>query len=315
MLEEKEQMFRNRLTKVYRHLGKQAKRLNISCYRVYDRDLPEYPLCIEIYEDKIYVAEYKRRYRLTEERHSAWLEKSKAIIAEVLSVPVENIYLKTRQRKAGRTGQYQKQDQSKNEFVVNEHGLKFFVNLQDYLDTGLFLDHRNTRQLVKDSAGNKSVLNLFAYTGSFSVYAAAGGALRVVTIDLSKTYLDWAERNFRLNDLINDGEKYQFIHADVMEWLKKTSNELFDIIILDPPTFSNSQRMDDILDIQRDHVELINNSLRLLNRGGMIYFSTNYLKFELQQEKIKSREIKDITRMTTPFDFEGRNIRLCYRIN
>ena len=185
-------MFRNRLAKVFRHIGKQAKRLGITCYRVYDHDLPEFPFCIEFYGDKLYVAEYKRRHNMTDEEHDEWMEKSIEVICEILSVSKENIFLKLRQRKPGRLGQYQKFDEVQHEFVIEENDLKFIVNLSDYLDTGLFLDHRLTRERVRVEAKDKKVLNLFAYTGSFSVFAAAGGAAEVVTVDLSKTYLNWA---------------------------------------------------------------------------------------------------------------------------
>src|SRR6185436_8584560 len=217
MAEDKFSMFQNRLEKVYRHIGKQAKRMSVSCYRLYDHDLPEFPFCIEVYDKNIYIAEYKRRHGMEENEHDQWLEKSIAVVSEVLKVDRENIFLKLRQRKPGRLGQYQKTAGSGAEFVVNENGLKFIVNLSDYLDTGLFLDHRITRQIVKESAGKK-VLNLFCYTGSFSVYAAAGSADEVISVDLSKTYLDWAERNLVLNGFTTK-EKYSMVHADVMQYL------------------------------------------------------------------------------------------------
>lgn len=306
-------MFQNRLTKVFRHLGKQAKRVGVSCYRVYDHDLPEFPFCIEFYGDKLYVAEYRRRHGMTEEEHDTWMEKSLAVIAAVLGVSRDNIFLKLRQRKPGRLGQYQKYDEVQHEFEVEENGLKFIVNLSDYLDTGLFLDHRITRQMVREQSAGKKILNLFAYTGSFSVYAAAGGAEEVVTADLSKTYLNWAERNLQLNGF-NSTAKYKIIHADVKQYLKEIPSGYFDIIIMDPPTFSNSKRMDDILDIQRDHVELINDCLKGLKPGGLLYFSTNFRKFKLESDKIKAASIKDITKATTPFDFEGKLFRYCYLV-
>jgi 23S rRNA (cytosine1962-C5)-methyltransferase len=306
-------MFRNRLEKIYRHLGKQAKRLQVSCYRLYDHDLPEFPFCIEIYQDNIYVAEYKRRHSMTETERDEWMEKSISVICEILKVEKEKIFLKLRQRKPGRLGQYQKTGERKTEFIVEENGLKFIVNLSDYLDTGLFLDHRVTREKIKAEAKNKKVLNLFSYTGSFSVYAADGDAAEVMTVDLSKTYLDWAQRNMQLNGYV-DTVKYKFIHADILQYLNTVSEKSFDIIILDPPTFSNSKRMEDILDIQRDHVKLINNCLRILKTNGEIYFSNNYRKFILDERSINASSIKDITRQTTPFDFEGRINRVCYLI-
>lgn len=313
MDEDKLIMFRNRLLKVYRHLGKQAKRLGISCYRVYDHDLPEFPFCIELYGDKLYVAEYKRYHGMTESAHDEWMEQSLAVMSEVLSVGKDNIFLKLRQRKPGRLGQYQKYDEVQHEFIVEENGLKFIVNLTDYLDTGLFLDHRITRQMVKEKSAGKKVLNLFAYTGSFSVYAAAGGASEVVTVDLSKTYLNWAEKNVNLNHFTS-GTKQVFIHADVLQYLKTIPAGYFDIIVLDPPTFSNSKRMDDFLDIQRDHTALINDCMSALQEGGSLYFSTNSRKFILEEEKIKAALIKDITKATTAFDFEGKLFRYCYLI-
>jgi 23S rRNA (guanine2069-N7)-methyltransferase len=314
MTEEKLIMFRNRLVKVFRHVNRQAKRLNVSCYRIYDHDLPEFPFCIEVYEDKLYVAEYKRRHGMTEEEHDEWMEKSMGVIAEVLSVKKENIFLKLRQRKAGRLGQYQKFDEVQHEFAILENGLKFMINLSDYLDTGLFLDHRITRQMVKEQSEKKKVLNLFAYTGSFSVYAAAGSADEVISVDLSKTYLAWAEKNMKLNGF-TDKTKYRFIHADVKQYLKTIPTGYFDLIILDPPTFSNSKRMEDLLDIQRDHVALINDCLRGLKTGGILYFSTNFRKFILDKEKINAFIIKNITKATTPFDFEGRLFRFCFQLS
>lgn len=315
---EKMIMFRNRLTKVFRHTGKQAKRLGVSCYRVYDHDLPEFPFCIEIYETNLYVAEYNRRHGMPEEEHDQWMEESLGIISEVLQVSKDNIFLKLRQRKPGRLGQYQKFDEVQHEFIVQENGLKFIVNLSDYLDTGLFLDHRVTRQMVQKECAGKKMLNLFAYTGSFSVYAAAGGAKQIVTVDLSKTYLQWAEKNYQLNGFAiattpaADGGL--FIHADVMQYLKTIPAGYFDVIVMDPPTFSNSKRMDDFFDIQRDHVALINQCLAGLSPGGVLYFSTNSRKFVLEKDKINSDHIKDITKATTPFDFEGKLFRWCYRI-
>lgn len=313
MAEEKFIMFQNRLEKVCRHLGKQAKRMNVSCYRLYDHDLPEFPFCIELYGKNIYIAEYKRQHGMSESEHDEWMEKSIEIVCTVLHTMRENIFLKLRQRKPGRLGQYQKTGDEKTEFVVEENGLKFIVNLSDYLDTGLFLDHRNTRERIRIESKSKKVLNLFSYTGSFSVYAAAGGANEVVTVDLSKTYLDWAKRNMQLNNF-TDETKYKLIQADVLKYLDNVEPNYFDLIVLDPPTFSNSKRMDDILDIQRDHVKLINDCLRSLKTSGKIYFSTNYKKFKLDNSSIHSSSIKDITRQTTPFDFGGRLGRACFII-
>jgi len=322
-MEDKLPMFRNRLTKMYRHTSKLAKRQAVSCYRVYDHDLPEFPFCIELYEDKIYLAEYKRRHGMTDEEHEAWLATCLPVISEVLQVPDELIYLRQRQRKAGRLGQYEKLGSDKEFFVVNEAGLQFLVNLTDYLDTGLFLDHRLTRGMVREVAKDKQVLNLFCYTGSFSVYAAAGGAARVDSVDLSKTYLNWAEENMVLNGLAGNEESSargqhmpvcNFIHADVKQYLDELPADFYDLVVMDPPTFSNSKRMKDFLDIQRDHAELLNKVLQAMKPGGIMYFSTNYRKFKLEQGKVQAGTIKDITGATTPFDFQGKLFRWCYRI-
>ena len=313
MTAERFNMFRNRLIKVDRHVSKQARRLGVSCYRLYDHDLPEFPFCIERYGDDIYVAEYKRRHGMTAEEHDSWVQQSLAVIREVLDLPGENIFLKLRQVKQGRQGQYRKQDSLRRELVVEENGLKFIVNLSDYLDTGLFLDHRDTRKMVQQNSEGRKVLNLFAYTGSFSVYAAAGKAAEVVTVDLSNTYLDWAKRNMELNGF-SDEAKYRYVHADVKQYLPQLQAGYFDIIVMDPPTFSNSQRMEEVLDIQRDHAGLINNCLAAMKPGGRLYFSTNARTFQLDKEKINAGSVKDITRSTTPFDFEGRLHRWCYLI-
>jgi 23S rRNA (cytosine1962-C5)-methyltransferase len=305
-------MFRNRLQKVYKHLSKQALRQGISCYRVYDHDLPEFPFIIEFYEDKLYVSEYKRRHSMAEEEHEVWWKESSQVMVEVMGIAPQNIFLKLRQKKEGRLGQYQKLDERKGEFIVMEGGLKFIINLTDYLDTGLFLDHRLTRQMVREIAKGKKVLNLFCYTGSFSVYAALGGASEITSIDLSKTYLDWAARNMQLN--FPGYNKHLLVHADVKKELQKIPAKSYDLIIIDPPTFSNSKRMDDLLDIQRDHVGLINSCMRILKGDGILFFSTNFSKFQLNKSQINAASVKDITRVTTPFDFEGKLHRQCFKI-
>ena len=312
MSEEKLQMFRNRLLKMYRHIGKLARRQGITCYRIYDHDLPEFPFCIELYEDKVYLAEYHRRHGMTDEEHDAWLEGCVPVISGILEIPDEKIYFRQRRRKAGRLDQYEKLASEQEFFTVKEAGLSFKVNLTDYLDTGLFLDHRITRGMVRAEATNRKVLNLFCYTGSFSVYAAAGGAARVDSVDLSRTYLGWAEDNLRLNG--PGGVTANFIHADVLRYLDQLPPDFYDLVILDPPTFSNSKRMKDFLDIQRDHAELINKVLLAMRVGGVLYFSTNFRRFQLEADKITAASIKDITKATTPFDFQGKLFRWCYRI-
>lgn len=312
MFESRSEMFRNRLVKVYRHLGRQARRQQISCYRLYDHDLPEFPVRIELYGQQVYLSEYKRQHGMTEEEHEQWLHAVRAVVEEVLQTPGDRIHSKLRQRKAGRQGQYQKTGDEQHFFEVEENGLRFLVNLTDYLDTGLFLDHRITRQLVRAESSGKRILNLFAYTGSFSVYAAAGGASEVCTVDLSNTYLEWSKQNMQLNGF--DSDRYTYLQADVKSFLPTIAGERYDLIVMDPPTFSNSQRMPEELDIQRDHVALIQECMRILTSGGSLYFSNNYTRFQLDTAALPGMSIKDITRATTPFDFEGRLERPCFFI-
>ena len=309
---DKAAMFFNRLSKVFKHKSKLAKRQEITCYRIYDHDLPEFPFSIELYENNIYIAEYLRRHGMDDDQHDSWLTDCMQIIQSVTGISPENMYCKQRKRMSHRDGQYEKLSEEKEYFTVMEDGLKFQVNLTDYLDTGLFLDHRPTRNKFRQMSKDKRVLNLFCYTGSFSVYAAAGGAASVTSVDLSKTYLTWAETNLNINSLNN--RSAQFIHADVKQYLKTLKPDSFDLVIMDPPTFSNSKRMKDILDIQRDHAELINDVLAAMSSGGNLIFSTNYTKFLLDKDQIQSKQIKDITKATTPFDFEGRLKRWCYEI-
>ncbi|WP_440133994.1 class I SAM-dependent methyltransferase [Chitinophaga sancti] len=305
------QMLENRLVKVYRHISKIARRQQITCFRVYDDDINEFPFSVDRYDDHVYVSEYTRPHGMDEENHELWLDSSLEVIAKVLEVPLGNIWVKQRQRKVSRQEQYEKVSFESHEVVVHEAGLKFKVNLSDYLDTGLFLDHRITRGLVREASKDMKVLNLFCYTGSFSVYAAAGGASEVVSVDLSKTYLAWAEENMQLNDLKGN---FQFVHADVLQYLDTLPADYFDLVVLDPPTFSNSKRMKEFLDIQRDHVSILNKVLHATKPGGVVYFSNNYRKFQLETEQIQASAIKDITGQTMPFDFQQKLIRKCFKI-
>jgi len=306
-------MFRNRLQKMWKHYGKLARRQEIACYRFYDHDLPEFPFAIEWYEGVVHAAEYKRRHGMEDEEHEAWLQSCREVIAEVLEIGTEQIFMKQRQRKAGRQGQYEKFGEEKAERIVHEGGLSFIINLTDYLDTGLFLDHRITRGMVRDESAGKRVLNLFCYTGSFSVYAAHGGASSVTSVDLSRTYINWAKRNMQYNKLYDD-DKHEFVQADVMEVINDLPADTFDLIVCDPPTFSNSKRMEDTFDVQRDHVVLLRKLLRSCTHDGTIYFSNNYRGFQIDRDAIPATVVKDITGPTTPFDFQGRLHRACFLI-
>jgi 23S rRNA (cytosine1962-C5)-methyltransferase len=306
------QMLANRLTKMQRHLSKWVRREQISCYRLYDADIPEFPLAVDWYDGRLHVAEYQRNHPLDETEYRIWRAGVRQILSEVLGVAPEEIYYKARSRQKGEA-QYEKQAARGKVFIVEEAGLKFKVNLSDYLDTGLFLDHRITRGIVRDASPGKSMLNLFAYTGSFSVYAAAGGAAKTTTLDMSATYLGWAEENLVLNDFsLADN---CLIQADVTSWLQESPDEMYDIIVLDPPTFSNSKRMRHVLDIQEDHPYLINRCLKRLHPDGVIYFSTNFRKFKLNHEKIYGGAIvRDISARTIPPDFRNDKIHYCFEV-
>ncbi|HQV77267.1 MAG TPA: class I SAM-dependent methyltransferase [Chitinophagales bacterium] len=311
-MQEKFTAFENRLKKVYKHLSKIARKQQVSCYRLYQVDLPEFPFIIDVYKDCVYVAEYKSKHKLSEEEYKRWLTISMEIIESVLDVNTENVFLKLRERQKGEQ-QYHKLNKAKTELIVQENGMSFIVNLSDYLDTGLFLDHRITRQKIKEIATEKRVLNLFSYTGSFTVYAAAGNAAKITTVDMSKTYITWAKRNLSYNKLY-DEKKHIFVQEDVLQYLKTIAPNSYDVIILDPPTFSNSKRMENTLDIQRDHVGIINVCLSILSENGVLIFSTNYRNFVLDTVQILSSNIKEITKQTTPFDFEGKLKRACFWI-
>jgi 23S rRNA (cytosine1962-C5)-methyltransferase len=313
MQQDKYTMFMNRLHKVHAHRRKIARKQGVSCYRLYDLDLPEFPFAIDLYEDHVCAAEYQRNHHLTMDEYETWLTLSRSCMSEVLQLPVGHIHLKQRQVINERHQQYSRLGHTNQRMKVNENGHRFWVNLDDYLDTGLFLDHRPTRQRVKEQSQGKKVLNLFAYTGSFSVYAAAGGALQVTTVDLSNTYIDWARDNFDLNAL--DTQAHTFVVEDVMGWLPSVKTQSYDLIVCDPPTFSNSKKMSGTFDVQRDHPALINQCLRLLTSGGLLVFSTNNRRFRLYDDHIDTNRIRDITRQTTGFDFEGKLNRMCYELH
>lgn len=312
------QMLTNRLKKNLKNLRRWAKREGISCYRVYDADLPEYALAIDLYDGEkraVHVQEYEAPKTVDAEKALERLRDALAVIPELLEVSQDQLYLKVRRRQKG-TSQYEKQDVSGGFFEVKENGLKFLVNLKDYLDTGLFLDHRVTRQMVGELAAGRRFLNLFAYTGTASVYAAQGGATSTTTVDMSNTYLEWAGKNLALNGF--KGEKHQIIRANCLEWLKaeKEKGGQFDLIFLDPPTFSNSKRMENEFDVQRDHVELIEDAMALLGDEGVLIFSTNNRKFRLDQEKLSVWIIEDVSHKTLPKDFERNpKIHYCWKIS
>jgi 23S rRNA (guanine2445-N2)-methyltransferase / 23S rRNA (guanine2069-N7)-methyltransferase len=306
------EMFANRLAKQARHLRKWPTKRGITCYRLYDRDIPEIPLAVDLYEGRLHIAEYDRPHNRTPGQHADWLERMACAAGEKLAIPPENIFLKRRRRQRG-TDQYERTDGTGPRITVSEGGCKFLVNLSDYIDTGLFLDHRITRSMVCDEAAGKRVLNLFAYTGAFSVYAAAGGAVATTTVDLSNTYLDWARANFRINDIA--GENHRFVRSGAMEFIADHApGAQYDLAVVDPPTFSNSKSTAGDFDIQRDYARLLGDLAGLMSPGGVIYFSTNFKRFKFDESAVAGCTPREISRQTVPEDFRNKRIHRCWRI-
>ena len=313
-------MFGNRLAKNLKRLQTWASRSDVSCYRVYDADMPEYAFAIDIYRTLdpdltwLHVQEYAAPAEIELEAVRRRRNEALSVLPEVTGVPEERIQVRTRRRNK-RGEQYRKVDEQANFHFVIEGGLKFRVNFDDYLDTGLFLDHRMTRARLREAASGKRFLNLFAYTGTATVYAAAGGAVSTTTVDLSNTYLDWAQRNLSINGFT--GRQHGLVQADCREWLQESASlrERYDLIFLDPPTFSNSKRMEGVLDVERDHGSLIDACANLLAPGGMLVFSTNAQRFKLDDALATRYDIRDISAATIPRDFE-RNPRIhrCFEI-
>ena len=293
--------FVNRLTKNLARSNKWLKSQNTNCYRLYDADLPEYNVAIDCYADWLVVQEYAAPKNVPEQVAKKRLHEIVAALPQVTKVAPDHIVLKVREQQKGKN-QYQKVAQTKQTIEVYENGARFKVNLQDYLDTGLFLDHRITRQLVQQQAKGKNVLNLFAYTGSVSVHAALGGAKSVTTVDMSNTYIEWAKENFQLNKLKG---AYHFEQADCLTWLKRHQQK-YDLIFIDPPSFSNSKRMDATWDVQRDYLDLIKDAMKCLNTIGSIFFSNNLRQFKLDEEAIRALgfSVTNLSQQTIPEDFQ-----------
>ncbi|MGI9519363.1 MAG: bifunctional 23S rRNA (guanine(2069)-N(7))-methyltransferase RlmK/23S rRNA (guanine(2445)-N(2))-methyltransferase RlmL [Pirellulaceae bacterium] len=310
--QEQAELFRNRLAKRARHLRRWPARRGITCFRIYDRDIPEIPLVVDRYEDHLHITEYERPHERDLARHAQWLELMTRTAATTLDVPIQKTHLKSRDRKLG---QYEKVDHKRKMVPVNEGGLRFLINLNDYVDTGLFLDHRQTRDMVRQEAEGKRFLNLFGYTGSFTVYAASGGATTTTTVDLSKNYLDWARKNLQSNDL--DGPDHQFVMADSIEFLKqaRARGEHYDLCVVDPPTYSNSKQTDRDWDIQDHHLELLKLIADVMSPGGVVYFSSNFRRFKFDEDSLANiATIREISKQTVPEDFRNQRIHRCWRL-
>ncbi|MFI8479307.1 bifunctional 23S rRNA (guanine(2069)-N(7))-methyltransferase RlmK/23S rRNA (guanine(2445)-N(2))-methyltransferase RlmL [Pseudomonas sp. NPDC078700] len=303
-LSEGGQMFANRLQKNLKQQGKWARKEGVECYRLYDADMPEYALAVDIYGDWVHVQEYAAPRSIDPEKAQARLFDALAAIPQALNVDKSKVIIKRRERQSG-TKQYQRQNAQGQFMEVIEGDVKLLVNLTDYLDTGLFLDHRPLRLRIQREAAGKRFLNLYCYTATASVHAAKGGARSTTSVDLSKTYLDWARRNLSLNGF---SDKNKLEQGDVMAWLEEDRNE-YELIFIDPPTFSNSKRMEGIFDIQRDHVALLDLAMARLASGGVLYFSNNFRKFVLDETLTARYNVEEITASTLDPDF-ARNSKI-----
>ena len=303
--------FANRLQKNIKKIEKWAKQQGLDAYRLYDADLPEYNLAVDRYADHIVVQEYAAPKNIDENKARQRLLDAVNATLQVTGIETNKLILKVRQKQKG-TNQYEKLANKGEYFYVNEYGAKLWVNLTDYLDTGLFLDHRLTRKMLGEMAQGKDVLNLFAYTGSATVHASLGKAKSTTTVDMSNTYLNWAEQNLLLNDI--EGKQHKLIQADCLQWLEKCDRQ-FDLIFVDPPTFSNSKRMEDSWDVQRDHIKLMKNLKRILRPNGTIVFSNNKRGFKMDFAKLEELGLSavEISHKTLPLDFErNKQIHNCW---
>lgn len=306
------EIFHNRLVKRARHLRRWPRKQGITCYRLYERDEPQVPLVVDRYEDCLHITEYERPHDRSPAEHADWLDLMARTAADALKVDLDKVFLKRRRRQQG-TRQHERLSDENRLFIVHEGGLKFQVNLSDYVDTGLFLDHRITRSMIREEAQGRRFLNLFGYTGAFTVYAAAGGAESTVTVDLSNTYLQWARQNLALNNL--DGRSHHFARNDATEYLDQLPMKpCFDLAVVDPPTFSNSKRTEDVWDVQRDHIALLDALFPRIAPGGVVYFSTNFRRFKLAEDELEGVTVREISRQTVPPDFRNRRIHRCWRM-
>lgn len=304
--------FENRLQKNARRFLKWARGQGLTAVRLYDRDIPEFSYVVDWYDGRVHLEEYPRKRAFRSGELEAQRAAVLTAIAKVLEVSPDVIFVKTHLPQAWGKQQYGRQARRGERFVVEERGLKFWVNLSDYLDTGLFMDHRDTRARVRGEARGKRVLNLFAYTGAFTVYAAAGGARETVSVDLSGTYLDWAQDNLALNGL--DEPRHRLVEADVLQWLEAAREPPFELIVLDPPSHSTSKRMTRSFDVQRDHRRLLELTLARLAEGGALYFSTNFTRFQLDPRAVEGLVAEELTPRSLPEDFQRKDIHRCWRI-
>ena len=309
--EDKTSPLKNRIRKNYKFVRKWARRTQTNCFRIYDREIKEYPLAIDFYDGRFCV-HYFTSTRDSDEPRQDLYDKAVNAIIDLFKVPIDAIYWRLRIKRE-KTEQYEKNSASQEFFTVLEYGIKFKVNLLDYLDTGLFLDHRETRRLVSSMASGKRLLNLFAYTSSFSVHAAVAGAAYTKSVDMSNTYTEWGRDNFLLNSI--SLKNNPIIREDCLKFLENENEEKYDLIVIDPPTISRSKKMDQMFDVQVDYIYLISKALKLLSKEGTIFFSTNFRKFDFDENLFKGCSILEISQKTIPIDFHNQKIHRCWKIS
>lgn len=301
----------NRLTRMKKHLGKWARRRGTTCYRLYEKDIPEYPFVADLYEDHMILTELASEAIQSRRDYDDWKKQATELFRSTWDIRPENMHFKTRFKRA--EGEQYEKLAERDGIVVNEAGLKFSIYPDNWLDTGLFLDHRNLRSIVREQAAGKKVLNLFCYTGSFSVYAAAGGASLVHSVDLSARYLTIVEENLQLNALT--AVPHEQFRLDAREFLSQAQPQFYDFIICDAPVFSKSRKQERDFDVLRDSPQLVRDSLKALQKTGVLYFSTNFRKFSLRfDEKEEGAVVKNISAQTIPEDFRNKWIHTCYEI-
>lgn len=311
--EDKSSAFLNCLRNNYKHLRKWAKRTDTDCFRIYEKEIPQYPLAIDFYAGRFCVHYYSKN-RIVEEPSIQLVEETNAALVKIFGCSIDQIYWRIR-AKQKETRQYEKINQAKEFFIAHEFGVKFWINLTDYLDTGLFLDHRETRKLVASYANGKRLLNLFAYTCSFSVHAANAGSIYTKSVDMSNTYTEWGKENFLLNGF--DLKNNEVIRVDCLKFLDEEirSKQKYSLIVIDPPTISRSKKMEKMFDIQEDYVSIISKSLQLLTNDGIIFFSTNSRKFHFDLANFPNCNIQEISHKTLPMDFKDKKIHRCWKLS
>jgi len=303
-------VIKNRLIKNYKHRRKLAKKWPTDCFRLYEKDIPDYPFIIDVYGTSAIIYYLGKDFDQVGEKKE-YPNLVKKYLCEILNTKLANIYFKERKKQKG-ISQYNKTARKDQKIIVNELTAKFEINLSDYLDSGLFLDHRPLRKVINENIQGKSFLNLFSYTCSVSVLSALGGAT-TTSVDLSKTYLEWGKRNFSLNEI--DQNSHQFINKDCLQYLNELKNDIFyDVIFIDPPTFSNSKKLEDDFEVESFQDQLVDKSISHLAKDGLIYFSTNKKTFKLSNHIIEKYDVKDISQQSIPFDFRDKKIHYCFEI-